>query len=80
MTSASVMASATGQPGWVSTAIVSIATASAKSLAVRGAPHDSAGPRGRTAASHWALSGAAARPECAAQPRAWRARPGRPGR
>jgi len=27
-----------------------------------------AGPHGRTAASHWALGGLAARPECAAQP------------
>ena len=28
-------------------------------------------PHGRTAASHWALSGSAMRPECAAQPRGW---------
>ena len=30
----------------------------------------SAGPQGRTAGSHWRLSGSAARPECVAQPRA----------
>eukprot|EP00964_Phaeocystis_antarctica_P141020 scaffold105973_cov77-Phaeocystis_antarctica.AAC.4 len=34
-----------------------------------------AGPHGRTAASHWALDGLAARPECAAQPGARRASP-----
>ena len=38
-----------------------------------------AGPHGRAAPSHWALRGSAARPECAAQPAAWRVSPWRPG-
>eukprot|EP00964_Phaeocystis_antarctica_P031716 scaffold17932_cov58-Phaeocystis_antarctica.AAC.6 len=38
-----------------------------------------AGPHGRTAASHWALSGSVARPGCAAQPEARRVSPRRPG-
>eukprot|EP00964_Phaeocystis_antarctica_P062728 scaffold37605_cov62-Phaeocystis_antarctica.AAC.11 len=36
----------------------------------------SAGPHGRTA---WALRGSAARPECVAQPEAWKVSPRRPG-
>eukprot|EP00964_Phaeocystis_antarctica_P083599 scaffold52590_cov58-Phaeocystis_antarctica.AAC.2 len=39
----------------------------------------SAGPHGRTAASHWTLSGSAARPECVAQPGACPSQPRRPG-
>ena len=35
-------------------------------------------PHGRTAASCWALSGSVARPECAAEPGAWRVSPRRP--
>ena len=40
----------------------------------------SAGLYGRTAASHWALGGSAARPECAAQPAACVPAPGGEGR
>ena len=37
------------------------------------------GAKGHTAASHWALRGSMARPECVAQPGAWRVHPRRPG-
>ena len=40
---------------------------------------ESAAPHGRTAASHRSLNVFAARPECVAQPGAWRASPKRPG-